>query len=145
MNEQQLDKKVSQDAAKVKKDFGTLVEDSAARLGKLEDNVSQATGKAKEDVTTWVEDSATKLSKGFEKLSGDAKGTLVDAAATVKKDFGHRLSQYNAKAQDMAGNFPDSFTKKVARYPWVAITIVLAAGFLIGFLFRPAQQPLEQI
>ena len=145
MNEKQLDEKVSKDAANVKKEIGTLVEDSAARLGKLEEKVSQATGKAKDDATTWVEDSASKLSKGFDKLSGDAKDTLADAAKMVKKDFGHRLSQYNAKAQDLAGNFPDSFTKKVTRYPWVAISIVLAAGFLIGFLFRPIQQPLEQI
>jgi ElaB/YqjD/DUF883 family membrane-anchored ribosome-binding protein len=145
MSENQLEKKVSQDAEKVQKDLGTLVEDSAARLGKFGDNVSQATVKAKEDVTTWAEDNAAQLSKGFEKISGEAKETLVDTAATVKKDVGHRLNQYNAKAQDIAGNFPDSMlAKKVAMYPWAAIAIGLAVGFLLGFILRPSQQMLGE-
>ena len=145
MNEIQLEKKVSQDVEKVKKDLGALVEDNAARLGKLGDNVSQATVKAKEDVTTWAEDSAARLGKGFEQISGGVKETLVDAAATVKKDVGHRLNQYNTKAQDIATNFPDSMlAKKVARYPWVAIAIGLAVGFLLGFILRPSQPMLGE-
>ena len=55
--------------ANVTKEINNLVEDSAARLGKLGDNVSQATVKAKEDVTTWAEDSAAQLSKGLEKYT----------------------------------------------------------------------------
>jgi ElaB/YqjD/DUF883 family membrane-anchored ribosome-binding protein len=145
MNEKQLEKNVSQDVAKVQKDFGALVEDSAARLGKLGDNVSQATVKTKEDVTTWVEDSAAHLSKGFEKFSGEAKETVVDAAAAVKKDVSHRLSHYNTKAQEIAGNFPDSMlAKKVAMYPWVAIAIGLTVGFLLGILLRPSRQMLGE-
>ena len=145
MNGKQLDKKVSQDATNVKKEINNLVEDSAARLGKFGDNVSQATVKAKEDVTTWAEDSAAHLSKGFEKFSGDAKETLVDTAATVKKDVGHRLNQYNSKAQDIAGNFPDSMlAKKVAMYPWVAIAVGLAVGFLLGIILRPTRQLLGE-
>jgi ElaB/YqjD/DUF883 family membrane-anchored ribosome-binding protein len=141
MNEKQLDKKVSQDAAKVKKDIGTLVEHSVARLGKLEDNVSQATGKAKEDVTAWVEDSASQLSKGFDKLSGDAKETLEDAAATVKKDVDHGMKQYNATARDLAGKVSSSdIGKTVTKYPWAAIVIGLAIGFLLGILLRPSHQ-----
>ena len=145
MNEIQLEKKVSQDVEKVQKDLGTLVEDNATRLGKLGDNVSQATVKAKEDVTTWAEDSAARLGKGFEKFSGEAKENLVDVAATVKKDVGHRLNQYNTKAQDIATNFPDSMlAKKVARYPWVAIAIGLAVGFFLGFILRPSQPMLGE-
>ena len=145
MNEKQLDKKVIQDANNVKKEIDNLVEDSATRLGKFGDNVSQATVKAKEDVTTWAEDSAAQLSKGFEKFSGEAKETVVDAAAAVKKDVGQRLNQYNSKAQDIASNFPDSgLAKKVAMYPWVAIAIGLAVGFLLGILLRPSQNLLGE-
>ena len=145
MNGKQLDKKVSQDATDVKKDINNLVEDSAARLGKFGDNVSQATVKAKEDVTTWAEDSAAQLSKGFEKISGEAKETLIDTAATVKKDVGHRVNQSNSKAQDIAGNFPDTLlAKKVAMYPWVVIAIGLAVGFLLGVILRPSRQMLGE-
>jgi ElaB/YqjD/DUF883 family membrane-anchored ribosome-binding protein len=142
MNDRQLEKKIRKDAAKVKKDISTLVGDGADRLSRLEDNLSQATGKAKEDLTTWVEDGVSQLSEGFEKLTGDAKETVVGAAAAVKKDVGHGLSQYNAKAQEVADKMPGSFGKKVARYPWVAMSISLAAGFLLGVLLKPARRPL---
>ena len=116
--------------------------DGAARFSIFEDNVSQATGKAKEDLTTWVEDGVSQLSEGFEKLTGDARETVVGAAATVKEDVGHGLSQYNAKAQEVADKVPGGFGEKAARYPWVAISIALAVGFLLGSLLKPARQPL---
>jgi len=118
------------------------VVDGAARFSIFEDNVSQATGKAKEDLTTWVEDAVSQLSEGFEKLTGDARETVVGAAATVKKYVGHGLSQYNAKAQEVADKVPGGFGEKAARYPWVAISIALAVGFLLGSLLKPARHPL---
>jgi ElaB/YqjD/DUF883 family membrane-anchored ribosome-binding protein len=142
MNDKQLENKVRQDAAKVKKDLNALVGDSTVRFTRIEDNITQATGKAKEDLTTWVEGGVSQLSEGFEKLTGDARDSVVGAAATVKKDVGHGLSQYNAKAQEVADKVPGGIGKKAARYPWVAITIALAVGFLLGILLRPARQPL---
>jgi ElaB/YqjD/DUF883 family membrane-anchored ribosome-binding protein len=142
MNDQQLEKKIRKDAARVKKDISTLVGDGVSRLSRFEDNVSQTTGKAKEDLTTWVEDGVSQLSEGFDKLTGDARETVVGAAATVKKDVGHGLSQYNAKAQEVADKVPGGFGKKVASYPWVAMSISLAVGFLLGILLKPGRQPL---
>lgn len=132
MNDRQLEHKVRQDVTKVKKDLSTLEGDSAARFGRFEDNVSQATGKAKEDLTTRMQDGVSQLSEGFEKLAGDARESVVGAAATVKKDVGHGLSQYNAKAQEVADKVPGGLGEKAARYPWVAISIALAVGFLLG-------------
>ena len=142
MNDKQLEKKVRQDAAKVKEDISTLVGDSAARMSRFEDNVGQATGKAKEDLTKWVEDGVSQLSKGVDTLTGDVKQTVVDTAATMQKDVGHGLSQYNAKVQKAADKVPGSFGKKVARYPWVAISVALAVGFLLGILLKPVRHPL---
>lgn len=140
MNDKQLDQKVRKDADRVKKDINTLVQDSIARLSRVESSISQATGKTKEDLTTWAEDGVSTLSKGFEKLSGDAIETADDTAKTVRKDVGHRLSQYNAKVKEIAGQVPNDFGKKVAKYPWVAISIGLFAGFLMGMILRPAPQ-----
>ena len=120
MNDRQLENKVRQDIARVKKDLNALMGDSAARLSRVEDNLSQITGKAKEDLTTWMGDGVSQLSDGFEKVTGDAKKTVVGAAATVKKDVGHGLSQYNTKAQQVADKVPGGFGKKAGRYPWVA-------------------------
>jgi ElaB/YqjD/DUF883 family membrane-anchored ribosome-binding protein len=142
MNDQQLDNKVRKDAAKVKKDVSTLVEDSAAQFSRFGDKVSQATGKARDDLTTRVEDGVTQLSEGFEKMTDDARESVVDAAATVKKDIGHGLSQYNAKLQKAADKIPGGLGKKAAKYPWVAISIALVVGFMLGSLFKPARQPL---
>jgi len=142
MNDQKLDKKIRKDAAKVKKDLHTLVRDSTTRMGRYEDNASQATGKAKEDLTTWVVNGIAQLSKGVKKLTGDAKDAVAGTAAAVKKDVGHGLRHYNVKSQEVADKVPGSFGKKTARYPWVAISIVLAVGFLLGSLLKPARQSL---
>lgn len=139
MNDHQLENKVRQDAAKVKKDSSTLVGDVAARLGRFEGNVSQASGKAKEDLTTWAEDSVSQMSKGAEKLADDARETMVGAAATVKQDVRHGLNDYNAKAQKVADKVPGGFSEMAAKYPWVAISIAVAVGFLLGSLLKPAR------
>ncbi|MDD5371365.1 MAG: hypothetical protein PHQ40_20025 [Anaerolineaceae bacterium] len=142
MNDRQLEKKVRQDAIKVKKDISTLVGDSAVRFGRFEDNLNQATGKAKEDLTTWVEDSSSQISEGLEKLTDQARETMVSAAVTVKKDVGHGLSQYNTRAQEVADKVPGGWGMKAARYPWVTISIALLVGFLLGIVINPLRHPL---
>jgi uncharacterized protein YjbJ (UPF0337 family) len=137
MNDQQLDNKVRKDAAKVKKDISTLMVDSTARVTRVQGNFNQATGKVKDEVNTWVDDSVSQLSEGLEKMAGDAKSSVIDAATSVKKDVGHGLSQYNAKAQEAANKVPGDFGKKAAKYPWVAISIALLVGILLGSMLRP--------
>lgn len=141
MNDRKLEKKIRQDAVNVVNDVSTLAGDSAARFGRFEDDVSQATGKAKADLTTWVEENVSQMSKGLEKLTGDARDNLVNATATAKKDVGHGLSQYNAKVQKLADKAPGGVGEKAAKYPWVAISITVVLGFLLGMLIRPARQP----
>jgi ElaB/YqjD/DUF883 family membrane-anchored ribosome-binding protein len=114
MNDRQLEKKIRKDVTRVKKDISTLADDGVSHL-----------------------------SEGVEKLAGEVKETVVGVAATVKKDVGHRLSQYNTKAQEVADKVPGSFGKKVARYPWVAMSISMAVGFLLGVLLKPDRQPLR--
>ena len=110
MNDKKEENKVSKDAAKVKKDVGTLVEDSGAQL-----------------------------SDGFEKMTDEAKESMVDAALTAKKDIGHSLIEYNAKVQKVAERVPGDFSQKVASYPWVAISVALVVGFVLGGLFKPSR------
>jgi ElaB/YqjD/DUF883 family membrane-anchored ribosome-binding protein len=140
MKYQQLGKRIRKGVAKAKKESGILVEDGAAQLGRFGDTVSRATDKARDDLNTWVGDGVSQLSEGFEKLTGDTRELVIDAAATAKKDVGHGLSQYNAQAQKVADKVPGGFGNTVARYPWVAISIGLAVGFLVGILLKPARQ-----
>lgn len=140
MNDRQLERKIQRDAAKVKKDIGTLAEDSATRVVNVGEDISDATTHAQAGITTWVEDNASKMSREMEKLTFDAKKSMVGAAATLKKDVGHGLSQYNTKVQEMVDKAPGGLTKQAARYPWVTLSITVVAGFLLGMLFSPARQ-----
>ena len=141
MNDQQLEKKIRSDTAKVRKDLKTLAEDSASRLSRLENNVNQVTGKAKEDLASWVDDNVSQLSDKVEKLTSNARETVVGAAASVKKDVGHGLSQYNAKAQKVVDSVPGDLGKNAARYPWVGMSIALVVGLMVGSLLKPIWRP----
>lgn len=140
MNDRQLDRKIRRDAAKVKKDLGTLADDSTARVGNIEDNISDAATRTKAGITTWVEDNASMMSKELGKLTGDARDSMVGAAATLKKDISHGLSQYNTKVQEMVDKAPGGLSERAAKYPWVALSITVVAGFLLGMFIKPARQ-----
>ncbi len=138
MNDRQLENKARMDTARVKKDLNNLVDDGIARLGQMEANANKAAVKAKDDLTTWVMDSSSQFGEGVEKMAADAKVSVMDAASAVTKDVGHGLSQYNAKAQKVANQVPGNFGVQAARYPWVAITLALGVGIILGSMLRPA-------
>ncbi len=111
MNEHQQEKQAQQDATRIKKDLNTL----------LSNRVSQ-------------------ISEEIEKLTGDAKDSVVDAAESVKKDVGLRLSQYNTKVQEVAEKVPGGLVEKTSRYPWVALSLAVIVGFVLGGMFKPNRQ-----
>lgn len=119
MNDKQFENKVNRDIDKAKED--------AATLG--------------EDVATLGEDGVTGLSRKYEQLTDETKVMVTDAVKSLNKDVGHGLSTYNAKVQDFADTLPGDFGKKVAKYPWVTITISLSIGLLLGGLLKPGRKP----
>jgi ElaB/YqjD/DUF883 family membrane-anchored ribosome-binding protein len=137
-------KKVRQDAAKIKTNITALVEDSADQLSRLEKNVGQTTDKAKEHFRVWMDHGILHVDTRLKKLANSTRETIDDTAAAVKKEASHTLSQYNATLQAAVGRKPDSLGKKIARYPWVTISIGLAVGFVLGLLLKPARQPIDQ-
>jgi len=143
MKDRQLDKKIQQDFANAKNELGKLVEDGAARVSNVKDDFSDAAAHTEAGITTWVEDNASKMSKEMGKITGDARDSIVGAAAALKKDLGVGLSQYNTKVQQIVDKAPGGLREQAAKYPWVALSITVAAGFLLGMLIRPARQPLQ--
>jgi len=131
MNDKAFENKVNRDVDQAKKDFTTLGEDNVTGLASI-----------KKDLVTLGDDGVTGLSRKFEQLADDTKEMVTDAVKTLNKDVGHGLSQYNAKAQEVADKVPGGFGEKAARYPWVAMSIALAVGFLLGNLLKPTRQPL---
>jgi ElaB/YqjD/DUF883 family membrane-anchored ribosome-binding protein len=106
----------------------------------FENKVNQDIDKLKKDVATLGDDGATGLSRMFAKRADDAKKTVADTVQTVNKAVGQGLSQYNTKIQEVADRVPGDFAKKAAGYPWVTITLSLAAGLLLGVLLKPGRQ-----
>jgi len=111
MNQSNQEKQTEQDAARVKKDLNTM----------LSNRVSQIT-------------------EEIEKLSDEAKDAMFGVADTVKKDVEVRLDQYNSRAQEVVEKVPGGLVEKTVRYPWVAVSIALVAGLILGGLLKPSRQ-----
>jgi ElaB/YqjD/DUF883 family membrane-anchored ribosome-binding protein len=139
MNDRQMGRKIRMDAARVRRDINDLAKDGLIQLNRVENKVSQGSVKAKADLTAWVEKSLTQFGDEIEKATGDAKESVMDTTAAVKKDIGRGLSKYNAKVQEAANKVPGGWGKKAARYPWVAVTIALMVGLLLGGMLKPVR------
>ena len=103
----------------------------------FEKRINRDFDRAIRDLAALREDAVTGLSRKFEHLANDTKEMATDAVKTLNKDVGHGLSQYNTKVQYVADRVPGGFGEKAARYPWVAISISLAVGFLLGSYLKP--------
>jgi ElaB/YqjD/DUF883 family membrane-anchored ribosome-binding protein len=108
----------------------------------FENKVNRDIDRAKKDIATLGDDSVTGLSRKAEQLADNAKEMVAGPVKALNKEVGQGLSQYNAKVQEIADRVPGDFSKKVARYPWVTITVSLAFGLLLGALLKPSRQPL---
>lgn len=135
MNDQQLEKKVARDVAKVKQDLRNLEDDGAAQIAKIVEDVNQSA----ESVSTRVVNGVSQLGERFGKIRDDAAETVISASTTLKKGVGHGLSQYNAEATKVAGKVPGGLGKKAAMYPWVAMTITLIIGFMAASMLKPSR------
>ena len=102
--------------------------------------IQKDTEAIKEDLNTLAEDSISHVAKGYENFKDEALSTFDDAVHTVKKEVEHGLSQYNAKAQELADRVPGGLGKEFTKYPWVSISIALVIGLLIGGFFKPARR-----
>jgi len=107
---------------------------------KLEKKIQNDMAVIRQDLDTLMKNNASKISQGYEKLIGEAKETLGDAVGTVKKEVGHGLSEYDAKVQEYANKVHGDLDDMVTNYPWVAITIGLAIGLILGGLLKPSRK-----
>jgi ElaB/YqjD/DUF883 family membrane-anchored ribosome-binding protein len=105
-----------------------------------EKQAQQDTARVKKDLNTMLTNRVSQITDEIEKLTVEAKDTMVDAAESVKKDIGVRLGQYNSKAQEVVEMVPGGFVEKATRYPWVALSLAVIVGFILGNLFKPTRQ-----
>jgi ElaB/YqjD/DUF883 family membrane-anchored ribosome-binding protein len=129
MNDKAFENQVNQDVDQAKENLTTLGEDSLAGMDII-----------KKDLVTLGDDVVTRLSRKFDQLSDSTKDMVTEAVKTLNQDVGRGLRQYNAKAQDVADKVPGGFSEKATKYPWVTMSITLAAGLLLGVLLKPASR-----
>ena len=133
MNETQQDQKIQQDVNRVVKNLNTLKDDSVVRANMVGENLAQYP----ENVASWVNTGVATLSAEFEKVKDDAAEKVAKATTTVKKNVGDSLVQYNASANEAAMKLPGNVCVMARKYPWVAISFALVAGFVLRGVFIP--------
>jgi len=102
----------------------------------LEKRINRDFDRAIRDLAVLRDDAVTGLSRKFEQLTDGPRKTAEVAVKSLNKSIGQGLNQYNAKVQDVVDRVPGDLTKKVTGYPWVAITMSMVLGLLLGALVK---------
>lgn len=106
----------------------------------VEEKTLEAVSSAKDNVVAWVEEGVSNIKEGTHHLVDDAKETYDKTTQAIDKNVKKGLSQYNSKAQEVADKVPGGLGDTVIKYPWVAISIGLLFGIVLGFLLKPARK-----
>lgn len=103
-------------------------------------SVEQDVAKVKRNLSSLFNNSVHQVESKVGEIADEAKEKLSKTTATVKHEVGHGLGQYNAKAQQYMEKVPGGLAEKAAKYPWVAISIGLGVGVLLGGLLKPSRR-----
>lgn len=120
--------------------INSAMDDVKSGYKDLEGKTIKSVSNAKDHAVTWVEEGVSNIKEGSQHLMEDAKDTLDKTTRSINKNVKHGLTQYNAKAQEIADNVPGGLGDKVIRYPWVAISVTLFLGIGLGILLKPSQR-----
>jgi len=112
--------------------LNTVVDDVKSGYKDLEEKTVKAVTDAKDDVVVWAEDGVSKIKESAHDFAENAKETLHKTSESIDKNVKKGLTQYNAKAQEVADKVPGGLGDNVLRYPWVAISVSLLMGIGLG-------------
>jgi ElaB/YqjD/DUF883 family membrane-anchored ribosome-binding protein len=102
----------------------------------LEKRINRDLDRAKRDLAALGDDLVVGLSRNFEQLSDGPRKSAAFAVKNLNKSIGQGLNQYNTKIQDVVDRVPGDIGKKAAGYPWVAITMSMVLGLVLGTLLK---------
>ncbi len=109
----------------------------------FEKRINRDLERTKKDIAVLKEDAVSGLNLKIEGLAGETRKTASSAVSTLNKSIGRGLDQYNAKVQGMVDTVPGNLNKKVAGYPWVAITASILLGLVLGTMMKGGRPPLR--
>lgn len=136
MSTRQIENRIERDTNHLKDDLKDLASDNDVRMKNFGNSVKQSTDQAEKDATRWVGNGISQVSDRMNTLNDEARAAVVQAAAKLKKEANQSLDQYNDNAQQLADKIPGGFGEKVAKYPWVSLSVVLLVGVLLGSMIR---------
>lgn len=109
----------------------------------FEKRINRDLDRTKKDLAVLKEDAVSGLSKKFGKIADESRKSATSAAVNLNKSVTRGLDQYNTKVQGLVDNVPGDLNKKIAGYPWVAITTSIVLGLLLGALLKPGRPQLQ--
>ena len=123
----------------VEDQFNSTMDDVKSGYEDVEETTVKAVTKAKDDVVTWFEEGVSNIKEGSHQLMDDAKETYDKATKAIDKNVKNGLNQYEEKVQEIAEKVPGDFGDKVLKYPWVAISVGVLLGLVLGILLKPTR------
>lgn len=109
----------------------------------LEKRINRDLERTKKDIAVLKEDAVSGLNRRIEDLAEETRKTTSSAVTTLNKSIGRGLNQYNAKVHGMVDTVPGNLNKKVAGYPWVAVTASIILGVALGAMLKSGRPPLR--
>ena len=105
----------------------------------LEREITRDVDKVKKDLARLRVNGASELSRRFDMLAEEAKKSASMTARSLNQGIGQGLSSYNSRVQEVVDRVPGNIGKKAASYPWVAISATLILGLMIGAIIKPSR------
>lgn len=105
----------------------------------IEKRINRNLDRTKRDLAALKEDTVTGLSWKIGQLTDGPRKSTTEAMKTLNKSIGQGLTQYNTRVQDAVSKVPGDINKKASRYPWVAISMAIFIGLLLGVTLKPAR------
>jgi ElaB/YqjD/DUF883 family membrane-anchored ribosome-binding protein len=106
----------------------------------IEKRIYRNLDRTKRDLAALKDDTVTGLSWKIGQLTDGPIKSTTEAMKTLNKSIGQGLSQYNTRIQGAVSKVPGDINKKASRYPWVAISMAIFMGLILGVSLKPTRR-----
>lgn len=110
----------------------------------IEKRIYRNLDRTKRDLAALKDDTVTGLSWKIGQLTDGPIKSTTEAMKTLNKSIGQGLTQYNTRVQGAVSKVPGDINKKASRYPWVAISMAMFMGLILGATLKPARRVMAE-
>jgi len=106
----------------------------------IEKRINRDLDRTKRDLAALKENAVTGLNWKIGQLTDGPRKSTTAAMKTLNKSIGQGLTQYNARVQDAVSKVPGDINKKASHYPWVAVSMAIVMGLILGVTLKPSRR-----